>query len=441
MKKSISGVRTGCALQGALRTVQEIYGAVPILHSVPGCGISDYLAKKEGVVNTGYIEGYEVPATDVFEKQVIFGGGSRLREQIKNTAKVIRGDLYLILNSCESAMVGDDIAAMAKEAAEQGKKVIYCENTAGFKGKGADGYVSVFSSVIDQLPALSGREAEVKKKQGLVNLFGILPSEDVFFRGDLDTVTELLQNAGLSVNRFFGTKDGAAELERIPEAELNLVFSKWGVPAAEKLKEKYQTQYLFYPGVPVGPEETEAFIGELKHHLKLPEETLKQELAAQRDRFQYYLKGIEQSFYEHGEFGEAGIVGNESTVLSVGKFLKQYLGVSLRFAVITDAFTEEKEYGLSDTTEGFAEEIYYSGDAEEIRELIEGSEINLLLGSAVEAEAAKRNRLAYLEIAAPAYHQVVLSKSYAGTGGAVRLLEDYMVAITGKENAYAWVEG
>lgn len=432
MKKSIAGSRNGCQMQGAVETVQQIYGAVPIIHSIPGCGISSYLAGKTAPVNTGYVEGFEVPSTNVFEKQVIFGGGSRLREQIKNTGKVIKGDLFVVVNSCESAMVGDDVMSMANEAAEQGKKVVHCESTAGFRGTSYTGYVDVFLSLIDQLPVLT-KDQKDTKEQGIINLFGILPGEDPFFRGNLQVMTELLERIGLRVNRFFGVRDGISQLEQIPAAELNLVFSKWGVPIGEKLKEKYGTDYLFYSCLPTGPEETETVLQDIASVLKISSEKTEHVMEREKEHFAYYYGGLWQSFYENNYLKYVGLVGNESTVLQVGRFLKKYLGAQIRFAVITDHFDESGSYQKKEDLAQFSEEIYYTGDVQEIREIVEGSDIEILLASSLEQEVARKNHIPLLEISFPVYRQTILSKSYAGVEGALRLIEDYTSAIAAAE--------
>ena len=42
MSNVIKNPRNGCALHGALQTVQEIKGAVPVVHANAGCGVVNY---------------------------------------------------------------------------------------------------------------------------------------------------------------------------------------------------------------------------------------------------------------------------------------------------------------------------------------------------------------------------------------------------------------
>ncbi|MDR1902354.1 MAG: hydrogenase, partial [Treponema sp.] len=97
MHEIIRNPRHGCDLHGALKTVEALNDAVPIVHANAGCVYQHYLSDGSGRLAGGGVWGPEVPGTEITEKHVVFGGASRLREQIKNTVKVIDGSLYVVL--------------------------------------------------------------------------------------------------------------------------------------------------------------------------------------------------------------------------------------------------------------------------------------------------------------------------------------------------------
>src|SRR5512145_1440886 len=135
MSAHLEGSRNSCALHGALQTLSAINGVVPVIHATAGCGVQNYLGgilASGGAAHGGGNGGVDA-SSNIGEKHVVFGGGSRLREQLKNTAKVVQGDLYAIVTGCSTEMVGDDIPAMAKEGREQDWPVVYT-NTPGFRG-------------------------------------------------------------------------------------------------------------------------------------------------------------------------------------------------------------------------------------------------------------------------------------------------------------------
>ncbi len=122
------------------------------MHSTAGCTIQQYLGvnKVSGNKGSGYAGGVQASSSNVIEKQIIFGGTSRLREQIKNTIKVMDADLYVVLSGCATELVGDDIPAMTKEAQEQRYPVINIQ-TPGFKGDIHYGYEVTLRTLIEQL--------------------------------------------------------------------------------------------------------------------------------------------------------------------------------------------------------------------------------------------------------------------------------------------------
>src|SRR5664279_3381086 len=95
----------GCALHGALHSAAAVPGVVPVLHATAGCGIQAYRnGGADGWGGPDPLGGIAVSASNIFEKQVVFGATARLREQIKNTAKVVDGRLLVVLSSCATEM-------------------------------------------------------------------------------------------------------------------------------------------------------------------------------------------------------------------------------------------------------------------------------------------------------------------------------------------------
>lgn len=424
MQTVIRNPRNGCALHGAIQTIEEIRGVVPIVHSNAGCTIQNYLANKASGLGNGYVSGASIPSTSVQERHVIFGGASRLREQIKNTIKVVNGDLYIVLNSCESAMVGDDIAAMTKEAVEQGETVIDCLH-AGFHGDSHYGYENVVTDIIKKLPIVKKTEGE--KEANLVNLFGILPQKDIYFKGDLAEIKRILEGIGLKVNTFFGPQNGVEEFKNAPNAALNLVFSKWGIKPAEKLEELYGIPKLVFSSVPVGIKEVREFVGKVAGSLNLQEETVSSFLQKEEETFRYYFQGIADSFFEEQVGKVIALVGDESTVLRIGTFAKEYLGAIIDVAVVTDGFPgEDGKIKKSEELKALANEVYFTQDGREIDNILVHSDVELILGSSLEEGAAKKKETVNLEISYPVYHKAILNKTYAGVNGALALTEDYI---------------
>ena len=82
MAKILDQPRYKCAL-AAMQTVQAIPGAIPILHSGPGC--ASKLNDNNGT--SGRYSPNIFPCTSISEKEVVFGGSNKLRSTIENALK------------------------------------------------------------------------------------------------------------------------------------------------------------------------------------------------------------------------------------------------------------------------------------------------------------------------------------------------------------------
>lgn len=424
---SIEASRNSCLLHGAIETIQEIGGAVPILHSTAGCGLQQHLGvnKVSGCNGGGYIGGTALPSTNVTEKQVIFGGTSRLREQIKNTVKIINGDLYVVLGGCTTELVGDDIPAMTKESQEQGYPIINA-NTPGFKGSIYNGYEIAVKTIINGLPKLY--DLSFEKINGLVNIFGIVPKQDVYWQGNLLELKRLLEAIGLKVNTLFGFGQGVQQWKDIPRAELNIVFSPWGEEIGKYLEEKYGIPYLDFQSLPVGNDDTSLFIRQVANKVNLNEEDIDAFINFEENKINYYLNNISEFYFEYNFQKEFAIVGESSTVIGISKFLVNSLGLIPKTIVITDNSQESYLNKIRNEINTLLPQIeislYFTDDRGEINNIIKNSKIELLFGSSIENEIASKLNIPLQHISFPIWNSVVLDKTHIGFKGAITLLED-----------------
>ena len=303
MSDIIKNPRNGCALHGALQTVQEIQGIVPVVHANAGCGVINYLAGKTQGNGFGRYSGFATPGTAAQERHVIFGGASRLREQIKNTIKVVNGDLYVILNSCESAMVGDDVDAMTREIVEQGEPVVDTL-VAGFNGGSHYGYERVLADILKSIDGV--KKDERNPQLNLINIFGIIPEKDLFWQGNLEEIKRILEGAGLKANLFFGVNGSVSDLVNAKNAAASLAFGRWGELPAKVLKEKYDIPYLIESSLPVNSDDEEKLIERLSGIVSTDKEKAEEFIRHEKEYEDYYLSRIRDDIFEY-DFDSFGI--------------------------------------------------------------------------------------------------------------------------------------
>ena len=280
MAKLLDKQRYKCAL-GAMQTVQAINRALPILHSGPGC--AQKLSESTG--SSGYFSPNIFPCTSINEKDVVFGGVKKLDSTIKNALKVVDADLYVVLTGCIPEIVGDDTGEVVSRYADSDKPVIYA-STAGFKGNNYKGHEQVVDAIVEQYL----KKSETKQK-GLVNIWADVPYQDLFWLGNIRELEKLVSELGLTPNTIFGYKRGIDNINKIPEAEFNLLVSPWvGLSTMKKMERKLGIPYLHCKTLPVGATETSKFLREVGKFAGVPEEKVESVIKEHEDYYYYLIE-------------------------------------------------------------------------------------------------------------------------------------------------------
>ncbi|MBP1736870.1 MAG: putative nitrogenase iron-molybdenum protein beta chain [Oscillospiraceae bacterium] len=266
MSGFIERPRTTCSLGGALAAISSLPGVVPISHTASGCAgnLGGATAANSGYCGSSYCSGQSVPVSNISEQHVIFGGGNRLEEEIRSARELLEADLFVVTTGCMTEIIADDVSGVVSEFQDDGGAPVICINTPSFEADAYGGYEILLHALFNEfLPV------RTKKRTNLVNLFGVVPLFDPFFRGDLEELKRLLHRLGLQVNTFFTADQAFADLKTAPEAALNLVLSSVrGVEVAQAFQERHGTPYLVTE-LPVGAEATEEFLLRTAQALKL----------------------------------------------------------------------------------------------------------------------------------------------------------------------------
>jgi nitrogenase molybdenum-iron protein beta chain len=317
----IERARYMCSLGGAVGTVTALPNAIPILHSASGCAGNFAWTQNGGSALQvgGYCGSLTVPSSNVQENEVVFGGEERLREQIQNTLKVIEGELYIVVTGCVPEIIGDDIFSVVNDFRREGAPIIGAV-TGGFRGNSYWGYDLVLQALIkDYL------EKDLPKVTGKVNLWGVVPYMDPFWRGNLEGARHLLELLGLEVNSFFTPADSLESIRRAGEAELNVVISDvYGQGAAKLFSDRHGTPSITLP-LPVGVSASEAFLRVVGHALGL--ELSRVEAVISREKKQYYqiLEPLTDCWNDLDLQRYAVVVGDANYAVALTRFLAEDL--------------------------------------------------------------------------------------------------------------------
>lgn len=425
--------RFTCALGGAYASTLATYGNVPILHSGAGCGMANThgLTFASGL-NTGGAQGTtNTPCSCLIEEHVIFGGENKLRDLIRSTIELVKGEMFTVISGCVPALIGDDVDSVVREFNNDKTPVIHVK-TAGFAGSAYIGYELYFDAVIEQLLK------EVPKEKNLVNIFGIVPNQHVFWKGELRIIRELLKKIGLKANIIFTDFDAVENLRKIPAAELNIVLSPWlGTKFIENLQQKFGTPFQRISHVPVGPKDSSEFLRVIAEKLGISKELVENVIYEEERETYRFTEYLCEPFMISLPHAYYGVVADSGTAIGFVRYATNELGWLPEVVIVTDNPPEEyRDYikdQLTENLEGVVKpKVIFEIDSHKIRQILKNYTLQVVLASSLEKYIAQEELDAnHISISYPVFDKVIVDRAYAGYRGGIAFYEDLSFTFAG----------
>lgn len=446
MRKFIDRPRYSCALGGALATLRAIPRVIPIIHAAAGCGYNLHNATNAGsaYLGGGYCGSTSLPSSNVVEKDIVFGGEKRLKEQIESTLDIMDGDLYVVVTGCMVEMIGDDVEAVVKEFAETEKPVI-AVNTPSFKGNSYYGYDLIFEGLIEQY--VEAKEEKIEKQ---VNILGIVPGEDIFWKGNLKEIKRILGLIGIKANTLFGEGEELGDIKNSANASLNIVLSKvYGKRAAEAYEKVHNIPYITAQ-IPIGYIQTENFLRKIGKYFNIPEEVVDEAIKSEANIYYDYFERFTDIYTDADLQRYALIVGDSNYAPSISRFVSDELGWLPKLAVVTDELNENEKNKVVKEFENFDSEIEpvvkFNPDTNSVKgylsEIWEPNKSSryydpleplVVIGSIFEKEFAASINAPLVTVSYPITNRIVLNRAYIGFNGGLTLTEDILTTlVTGR---------
>jgi nitrogenase molybdenum-iron protein beta chain len=431
--------RYACSLGGALATLRVIPRAVPIIHASAGCGQNLYQAYHSGgaYLGGGYCGGNALPSSNVIERDVVFGGEDRLREQIQTTLEVMDGDLYVVLSGCMVEMIGDDLDAVVSEFTEKEKPVL-AVHTPSFRGNSYLGYDLVLCGLVRKYIT-----RQKNKKQLKVNILGIVPALDVFWEGNLKEIKRLLTRLGLEVNTLFGEGETLADIKNAGDASLNIVLSGvFGVQTAALFEELHGIPYITTE-LPIGAHATEDFLKKTAAILNIDSRLTDEVIKSEKKLFYSYIERLADIYNDIDLQRYAVVIGDSNYAPAITKFLSDELGWLPELTVVTDMLEDDQKEKIVSKLEslksGLKANVKFDVNTSSVKKYIaevwprnrneryyDSMTPVFVIGSVYERDLASQFNFPLLTACYPVTNRVVLNAAYAGINGGLRLTEDIM---------------
>lgn len=440
MANFIDRAKFSCALGGALTTIAGLPKAVPIVHASGGCAaaLSNTYNLASGYRGTGYCGGSMIPTSNVTENNIVFGGEKRLEEQIEETIKAIDADLYIVVTGCQVEIIGDDAVGISGKFREEN---VIGASTPGFLGNTFKGYDAVLNAIIKEVI-----ESSSDKEDKTVNLFGVVPGHDVFYRGNLEELRRLLGLIGIKANTFFGEKESIETIKSYAKASLNVVLStQAGVLPAITFEDLHHVPYVL-EDIPIGPSGTEKFLRNIGRLLQVEEKVIEEVIEQEKKTYYSYLERIVDIYSDIDFQRYAIVVADSYYAYSLTRFLANDLGWIPHLVSINDIseIKDQEEYykKFADITSETTPFVYFRENAGDVIKDIRNSwrknnnqkyydslSPAFVVGSGIERSLAEKLGAGFLAVAFPVSNRVVLNKTYVGFFGGISLVEDLISSL------------
>jgi nitrogenase molybdenum-cofactor synthesis protein NifE len=235
----------GCAFDGAQIALLPIADVAHIVHGSIACSGNSWDSR--GTRSSGSRLFRIGMTTDLTEQDVIMGRGEkRLFHSIKQAIDTYAPPAVFVYNTCVPALIGDDVEAVCKAAAERWDTPVVPVDCAGFYGTKNLGNRIAGETMVkhvcgtrepDPVPESAEREGIQVHDIALIGEYNIA--------GELWHVLPLLDELGL---RILGSLSGDArfrEVQTMHRSEVNMmVCSKAMINVARKLEEAFETPWF-----------------------------------------------------------------------------------------------------------------------------------------------------------------------------------------------------
>ncbi|GHU82233.1 oxidoreductase nitrogenase component 1 [Clostridia bacterium] len=415
--------RGTCVLGGINNVLSAVAKVCPIYHSGPGCCMQTSAGEsgQSGLRSPYFLSSVSTPCSNMLEREVVFGGENKLRDEIAGAVEIIDADAYFVLTGCTAGIIGDDIASITKEFLDKGIPV-YPITLPGFAGDSLLGYEAAFQAFIDNIV-----EDDLPRNPKLVNLLGIIPYHDPHWAGTLEELTRILRKLGLEVNTFFTESQGIENIRTSSSASLNIIISPWLLKKAEKqYNERFGVPSLRFPELPIGTTETTKLVRAIGKALtldsKLVEKVIHEEEAYVFNYFESIIGALSWKRF--------AVVADASTAVGITRFLANDYSFTPVVTIISDPIWSNTDKELitneiTSLTYAKAPDVFFLSDHYDIRQKIkEYSDITLLIGSSLEEEVALELDIQCHVMSYPISDRLVLNRTYSGYKGTLTLIED-----------------
>lgn len=199
-----------CSFMGAYDFASWFKGSVEILvHGTTSCINSYRMSRMD---NQGEKKFY---CSGMEDKEAIFGGRKKLLTSIQEIYKRKKPEVLIILTTCASDIIGEDIVGISNECKDLNMKIVAI-STGGCSGSGfREGAKLVLKKILEIIPVST-------KKQDSVNILYFPMKNPDVQNIEMKEITQLLLDFGITINMILAEGTNFEELYKIAVAKVTV---------------------------------------------------------------------------------------------------------------------------------------------------------------------------------------------------------------------------
>ncbi len=235
-KQSLAGSvsQRSCSFCGSRVVLYPIADAIHLVHGPIGC--ASYTWDIRGSLSSGPELHRLSFSTDMIEKDVIYGGESKLYHALIELIDEYKPKAAFIYSTCIVGVIGDDVVAICKKVEKEKGIPVIAVDSEGFKGSKKEGY----KAACDALFSMVGKDDVKEKVPNSINILG-----DFNLAGELWIIKDYYERMGVSVVCSVSGDGRVDDIRKAHRAQLNIVQCSGSVSnLAKMLEHEYGTPMM-----------------------------------------------------------------------------------------------------------------------------------------------------------------------------------------------------
>ena len=225
----------GCAFDGAKIALQPIVDVAHLVHGPIACEGNSWDNRHSASSGpTVYRTGF---TTDINELDVIYGAEKRLFKSIREICEKYDPPAIFVYQTCVTGLIGDDIEAVCKRAAEKFNKPVIPVNAPGFAGPKNLGNKLGAEALLDYVIGTVEPETTTPYDINIIGEYNL--------SGELWQVKPLLDALGVRILSCISGDGRYAQVAAAHRAKVNMmVCSKSMINIATKMQQRWDIPYF-----------------------------------------------------------------------------------------------------------------------------------------------------------------------------------------------------